>query len=203
MCIRDAGRGRPARRTGISNLSMRGNSIAGTSSSTPRSNCWFAIRSVRATRPRSPFDKSEFKYDSDNDVYICPGGEVLTYRGIENKNKKVYRVGARVCRGCCYFGECTKSRRNGRKIVRYVNEEFRERLQSQFEQPDSQAIYELRKQKAQLPFGHIKRNLKAGYFLLRGLDGVRAEASLLASCFNLVRMITLIGVPALIAELAN
>lgn len=150
-----------------------------------------------------PFDKSEFKYDSDNDVYVCPGGEVLTYRGIENKNKKVYRVGARVCRGCCYFGECTKSFKYGRKIVRYVNEEFRERLQSQFEQPDSQAIYELRKQKAELPFGHIKRNLNAGYFLLRGLDGVRAEASLLASCFNLVRMITLIGVPALIAELAN
>jgi hypothetical protein len=76
-------------------------------------------------------------------------------------------------------------------------------LAAQFEQPDSQAIYELRKQKAELPFGHIKRNLNAGYFLLRGLDGVRAEASLLASCFNLVRMITLIGVPALIAELAN
>ncbi len=150
-----------------------------------------------------PFDKSEFEYDSENDVYVCPGGEVLTYRGIENKNKKVYRVGARVCRGCCYFGECTKSRRNGRKIVRYVNEEFRERLQLQYEQPDSQAIYKLRKQKVELPFGHMKRNLSAGHFLLRGLDGVRAEASLLASCFNLARMITLIGVPALIAELAN
>jgi transposase len=56
---------------------------------------------------------------------------------------------------------------------------------------------------AELPFGHIKRNLNAGHFLLRGLDGVRAEASLLASCFNLARMITLLGVPALIAKLAN
>ncbi|MCK4682717.1 IS1182 family transposase [Candidatus Bipolaricaulota bacterium] len=160
-------------------------------------------RRQAGTKAVESFDKSEFKYDSDNDVYVCPAGEVLTYRGIENKNKKVYKVGARVCRQCCYFGECTKSRKNGRKIVRYVNEEFRERLATQFEQPDSQAIYELRKQKAELPFGHIKRNLNAGYFLLRGLDGVRAEASLLASCFNLVRMITLIGVPALIAELAN
>ena len=92
---------------------------------------------------------------------------------------------------------------HGRKIVRYVNEEFRERLQSEYEQPDSQAIYKLHKEKAELPFGHIKRNLNAGHFLLRGLDGVRAEASLLASCFNLARMITLIGVPALIAKLAN
>lgn len=156
-----------------------------------------------STKAVEPFDKSEFKYDSDSDVYVCPAGEVLTYRGIENKNKKAYRVGGRVCRQCSYFGECTKSRKYGRKIVRYVNEEFRERLQSQFEQPDCQAIYELRKQKVELPFGHIKRNLHAGYFLLRGLAGVRAEASLLASCFNLARLITLVGVPALIAELSK
>jgi hypothetical protein len=54
-----------------------------------------------------------------------------------------------------------------------------------------------------LPFGHIKRILNAGHFLLRGLAGERAEASLLASCFNLARMITLIGVPALIAALTS
>jgi len=108
-----------------------------------------------------------------------------------------------VCRQCCHFGECTTSHKHGRKILRYLNEEFRERLQSEYEQPASQAIYKLRKQKVELPFGHIKRNLNAGHFLLRGWEGVRAEASLLASCFNLARMITLIGVPALIVKLAN
>jgi hypothetical protein len=87
--------------------------------------------------------------------------------------------------------------------VRYVNEEFRERLQSEYEQPDAQAIYQLRKQKAELPFGHIKRNLGADHFLLRGLAGVRAEASLLATCFNIARLITLIGVPTLIQKLAH
>ena len=163
------------------------------------------VPSPRQVRKKAaePFDKSEFKYDSDNDIYVCPAGKVLTYRGVENKNKKAYRVGGRVCRRCSYFGECTKSRKYGRKIVRYVNEEFRERLQSQFEQADSQAIYELRKQKVELPFGHIKRNLNAGHFLLRGLAGVRAEASLLASCFNLARLITLVGVPSLIAALSE
>ena len=156
-----------------------------------------------STKAAKPFDKSEFQYDCENDVYICPAGEVLSFRCIEDKRRKVYRTDVRVCRQCCHFGECTTSQKHGRKIVRYVNEEFRERLQSEYEQPDSQAIYKLRKQKAELPFGHIKRNLNAGHFLLRGLDGVRAEASLLASCFNLARMITLIGVPALIAKLAN
>ncbi|MBU1318384.1 MAG: IS1182 family transposase [candidate division Zixibacteria bacterium] len=154
-------------------------------------------------KPAKPFDKSKFEYDSENDVYICPAGQTLSYRYTREGKKKDYMAGVSVCCQCCYFGECTTNSRDGRKIVRYVNEEFRERLESEYEQPDSQAIYELRKQKAELPFGHIKRNLNADHFLLRGLDGVRAEASLLASCFNLARMITLIGVPALIAKLAN
>jgi len=62
--------------------------------------------------------------------------------------------------------------------------------------------YKLRKQKVELPFGHIKRNLKVDSFLLRGLKGVKAETSILATCFNLVRMITLLGVPALVKELS-
>ncbi len=160
-------------------------------------------RRQAGSQASDPFDKSQFRYDSENDVYVCPAGQVLSYRGIEEQTKKVYRAGGSVCRECCHFGRCTPSRKRGRKIVRYVNEEFRERLASQYEQPDSQAIYNLRKQKVELPFGHMKRNLKADHFLLRGLEGVRAEASLLASCFNLARMITLIGVPTLIVRLAR
>ena len=156
-----------------------------------------------STKAVKPFDKSKFKYDRENDVYICPAGQRLSYRRTENQNKKLYRVGAPVCQQCCHFDKCTTSRKNGRTIVRYVNEEFRERVQSEYEQPDSQAIYKLRKQKVELPFGHIKRNLKAGHFLLRRLKGVRAEASLLASCFNIARMITLIGVSTLIQKLAH
>jgi hypothetical protein len=85
----------------------------------------------------------------------------------------------------------------------YVNEEFRERLQSEYEQPDAQANYQLRKQKVKLPFGHLKRNLGADHFLLRGLAGVRAEASLLATCFNIARLISLVGVPTLLQKLAH
>ena len=150
-----------------------------------------------------PFEKSQFDYDREKDAYVCPAGELMTYRGIEEGQKKIYRAGGSVCRQCCYFGRCTKSRKNGRKIVRYLNEEFRESMAAQYERPESQAIYKLRKQKAELPFAHIKWNLKAGHFLLRGLAGVKAEASLLASCFNVARLITLVGVPTLTAKLLS
>ncbi len=154
-------------------------------------------------REVKPFDKSVFEYDRENDMYVCPAGERLSYRRTTGGRKMLYLVGGGVCRRCHYFGTCTTNSKEGRKITRWVNEAFRERLQAHYEQPSSQEIYRLRKQKVELPFGHIKRNLNAGHFLLRGLAGVKAEASLLASCFNLTRLITLIGVPTLIAVLAE
>ena len=62
-----------------------------------------------------------------------------------------------------------------------------------YESEEGQRIYERRKMKVEHPFGHIKRNLGAGAFLMRGLSGVNAELSLLATSFNLVRMIRLLG----------
>ncbi len=43
--------------------------------------------------------------------------------------------------------------------------------------------YQSNSKKAELPFGHIKRNLGAGQFLLRGKEGVNAEISIFSTCF--------------------
>ena len=84
--------------------------------------------------------------------------------------------------------------------MRLLKTELKQKLEAQYEEPESQKTYALRKQKVELPFGHIKRNLKVDSFLLRGLDGVKAEASVLASCFNIARMISIIGVTGLITK---
>ena len=158
----------------------------------------------QASRKESgPFDKYKFKYDADNDCYICPEGHILTYRcTLIERRRKDYLGKPSVCRQCRHFGVCTKSKL-GRKITRLLKEQLKEKLEAQYEQPRSQAIYELRKQKVELPFGHIKRNLNVDAFLLRGSEGVKAEASILASCFNIARMISIIGVTGLITKLTS
>jgi hypothetical protein len=75
------------------------------------------------------------------------------------------------------------------------------KLEAQYEEASSQKIYKRRKSRVEHPFGHIKRNLKTNAFLLRGRDGVQAETSLLAICFNMARMITIFGVGKLIEKL--
>jgi hypothetical protein len=148
-----------------------------------------------------PFDKSNFKYDHASDSYMCPTGKILKYRRTNSgKEHKEYWADGGICKKCPNFGLCTKCRR-GRKVTRMLKEELRQKLERQYEQPDSQEIYTLRKQKVELPFGHIKHNLSVGGFLLRGLTGVKAEMSILASCFNVARMISIIGVSELITKL--
>ena len=91
--------------------------------------------------------------------------------------------------------------KNGRRIVRIHNEEIKEKIEAQYEQTESQEIYSKRKERVEHPFGHIKRNLKTDSFLLRGQDGVQAETSLLSTCFNIARMITIMGVSGILQKL--
>jgi len=149
------------------------------------------------------FDRSCFQYDPEHDSYICPQGHVLRYSSTNlQKRHKVYRIGGSACKTCCYFDVCTNNPR-GRTITRLLKEDLVQKLEAQYEQPESMDVYELRKQKVELPFGHIKHNLGVSGFLLRGLDGVKAETSLLSTCFNIARMTSIIGVSELIAKLMS
>ncbi len=81
--------------------------------------------------------------------------------------------------------------------------DFSQLTGAQYEEPSSQEIFSRRKETVELPFGHIKHNLGVTSFLLRGLEGVRAEMSILSSCFNIVRLIGILGVTGTIERLAS
>ncbi|MCK5493709.1 MAG: transposase, partial [Candidatus Omnitrophica bacterium] len=149
-----------------------------------------------------PFRKSQFIYDKKHDHYKCPEGHILKFRGInKEKQHKVYSFkNSKFCEQCKHYNICTKSKW-GRRISRLINEDAKERFEKQYEQPESQAIYKLRKSKVELPFGHFKHNLGVRSFLMRGISHVKSEATLLSTCFNVRRMMTIIGVPELLIKL--
>jgi len=148
------------------------------------------------------FAKSSFSYDRERDLYICPAGEVLCYHTTGKDGRREYCARGTVCRACKHYGVCTTAKKSGRKICRYEDEKFREQISQRYLEPDAQDVYRLRKQKVELPFGHFKKNMNISSFLLRGQEGTCAEASLFASCFNITRMITLLGIPMLLEKLA-
>jgi transposase len=149
-----------------------------------------------------PFSKSHFRYDKEQDCYWCPEGNRLRYDWTDKQSgKRFYQItNGKICRRCVHDGQCTSAKK-GRRITRMALEEIKEKFEVQYEEPESQEIYKRRKARVELPFGHIKRNLKTDGFLMRGRSGVNAETSLLATCFNLARMITILGVSGLIDKL--
>ncbi len=151
-----------------------------------------------------PFSKSHFRYDPGQDCYWCPQGHRLSYVGTDNNSgKRHYLItNSKICQGCVHYGQCTEAKK-GRKVTRLPFEEVKERFEAQYEEAASQEIYARRKARAEHPFGHIKRNLKTASFLIRGQTGVNAETSLLATCFNLARMITILGVSGLIEKMMS
>ncbi len=151
-----------------------------------------------------PFDKSRFQYVAEEDAYLCPAETRLPFRRLNGeRGQREYYPGRGVCSGCPHFGICTPNETTGRKIIRYENEALREKLAAHYQTPEAQAVFKRRKEKVELPFGHLKRNLGVDSFLLRGLAGVLAEMSLLGSCFNVTRLIGLLGISGLIGKLSS
>jgi transposase len=152
--------------------------------------------------PVKEFDKEQFVYEKEKDEYICPEGKRLKYNGItcQEPLQEGYRAKKEDCRQCPHYGVCTTSK-FGRKIVRLGDQEIKEEFEAVYASPEGREIYKFRKEKVELPFGHMKRNLCAGQFMLRGKPKVNAEVSILSTCFNLARMISIFGVPRLILKL--
>ncbi|HZA54003.1 MAG TPA: transposase, partial [Candidatus Udaeobacter sp.] len=84
------------------------------------------------------------------------------------------------------------NKKGRRRITRWVDEAILEAMARRVaEHPEK---IELRKCLAEHPFGTIKRAMNQGYFLMRGLTKVGAEASLTILAYNLKRVINILGV---------
>lgn len=143
--------------------------------------------------PEKPYSKSHFIYNESRNCYTCPEGQKLVFKGKDGPGKLAYRIASpSLCKQCTQYGICTKAKR-GRKIVRLENEHIKEQYEREYEEKSSQEIYARRKTRVEHPFGHIKHNLGMKNFLLRGREGVQAEFSIGATCFNIARMITIFG----------
>lgn len=161
------------------------------------------------TKNEEQYGKNNFAYDELTDAYTCPTGSRLTLynacaqrhgKHIKRYNVKVYKATAQACTRCPQFGICTTNK-TGRTIERSFHEKAQERILAHYTSPQGQEIYKRRKEEVEHVYGHMKRNLGAGQFMLRGKGNVDAEVSILSTCFNLVRMITIIGIPQLLLKL--
>lgn len=143
------------------------------------------------------FNRSMFKYDADKDIYICPAGNELQNRMQVFEQGKYLDVyfNCIACRDCKIRSQCTKSKKDARRIRRWVHEELTEQMLKKLE--DAPELMLHRKQTVEHPFGSIKLWMGATHLLTRRFKNVSTEISLHVLTYNFRRMITIMGVRGL------
>ncbi len=153
----------------------------------------------RVVNPKGDyFTRDRFAYDPDTDTYRCPAGARLT-RSRTDRKLQVRHYTTRACQRCALRPQCTGARQ--RTVLRHFYAE-------QVEAMDHRAkahpeLMTARRCTAEHPFGTIKRMMGIPRFLTRGLTKVRAEMALSITAYNLLRVINILGVPAVLNRLAT
>ena len=144
--------------------------------------------------PDGKFARADFTYDTDRDLYICPGDKELKTSGTVHGGKTIYYRAAKVdCQACSLKLKCCPNAPS-RRIPRDVNEEARDHARSLM---GTEAYWQSaigRKQIERL-FGEAKRNLSMTRRRLRGLSGARDEFLLTATVQNLKRLVGRVAIP--------
>lgn len=153
------------------------------------------IEEADGASSRNVFPRSEFSYDEQRDLYVCPAGAELRctsqYKQQKRKAVEIKRYSTAACDGCALRPQCTTSK-NGRKIKRWIHQAVIDRQAER-----NLAHPELLRQRGSLiehVFGTIKSALGHTHFLTKGKEKVATEASLMALSYNFKRVTTIIGV---------
>jgi transposase/uncharacterized protein (UPF0179 family) len=81
-------------------------------------------------RRQGIFEPSEFVYNPEEDLFICPAGELLEPRKLKtSRNQIEYSATAKTCRRCSLKPRCTRSKQ-GRTLKRHVRQDELERMLS-------------------------------------------------------------------------
>ena len=138
------------------------------------------------------YETSQFSFDKERNVYVCPMGELLKQSGPVSENgSRRYRSRKRTCDQCEKRSQCVTENAGIRYIRRSEHEELMEYQRKHMEKhPD--AMRE-RASMVEHPFGTLKMRAGWTHFLLRGKEKVRAEWSLMALGYNMTRVLSIIG----------
>ncbi|TYL78350.1 IS1182 family transposase, partial [Bradyrhizobium cytisi] len=152
------------------------------------------------------FTHEAFSYDAEADAYRCPAGALLRpMNGVKispaGRQDVRYVSLKSVCKACHLREQCLGQKSDKRTIYRWQHEEVIDRHRERMKEAS-----ELMRQRSCLvehPFGTLK--CRAGYrhFLVRGFAKVRGEWSLMALCYNLARVLNILGFDGFVAFFAN
>jgi hypothetical protein len=142
-------------------------------------------------KAKGRFGKQDFVYVAEDDVYLCPAGERLTYRYTNQEDgKTLRRYWTTACQACALKSKCTTGRE--RRISRWEHEAVLETVQARLDRnPDKMRV---RRQTVEHPFGTIKSWMGSTHFQMKTLKHVGTEMALHVLAYNMKRVMRILGV---------
>lgn len=160
----------------------------------------------RQIEKKGRFSLKDFSYDPAADAYRCPAGEPLRpmegrWENTSGRTEIRYASSAKTCKACPLKARCLSPTASRRTIGRWEHEDVLERHRARMR--DASELMRRRSGIVEHPFGTLK--CRAGYrhFLVRGLDKVRGEWSLMALCYNFTRVLNILGFEAFVTSMAK
>jgi transposase len=146
-------------------------------------------------RRQGRFTRQDFSYDAQMNCFMCPAGQALKYSSSQERKGKrlwIYRSSVPVCTRCPLKGQCLPEKTARRTVCRWEHEEVLENHRKRMEN-DGPEMMRKRAELCEHPFGTLKMWMGWRHFLLRGLEKVRAEFSLLILAYNFRRVLSIMG----------
>jgi transposase len=138
----------------------------------------------KSQREDGTFSRSDFTFDRDRNVYICPAGKLLTTTGsVSNDHALRYYASKRDCDVCPLKPQCC-CKTPSRKVTRDVHEDARDCARTLMGTPEFDKSRDERK-RVEMRFAHLKTHHRFERMRLRGLSGARDEFHLAAIVQNL------------------
>jgi len=147
------------------------------------------VSSPHTARGKPGFQREDFSYDPELDLFVCPAGVLLRRRQVPEGAARQYQARGSDCRQCPHFGVCTKSQ-TGRSVSVPLHEALitanRERVHS----PELRPLLQIRRQRGEAPFGHFKQFGGLRRFAGRGREYATKKTLMAAVGWNLLRLLS-------------
>ena len=157
----------------------------------------------KSERTDGTFSRSDFVYDPEANVYVCPGGkELKKYHrnfskprdGLTKSGTLLYFARKHDCDACALKPKCCPNM-PARKIPRSIHEAARDKARA-IAKTEAYVVSRRQRKKVEMLFAHLKRILGLGKLRLRGPSGAKDEFLLAATAQNLRKLAKLIPLPA-------
>jgi transposase len=138
------------------------------------------------------FGHEHFSYDQHRDLYICPAGHELPYKGDKklrgDKLHRQYRASSKCCRNCPLRQRCITDKATYRQLVLVPHSELVSAMRTKVASDEGKQAMIMRSSTVESTFGLMKAPMGMRQFLLRGVAGAAIELSLACLAINVRKL---------------